>query len=250
MLKASGALVAAGVLVLGGEIGLAMRREFFREGPKDQIRGEFGDSDSPELRFVVMGDSTSVGVGAHPDQSFPWILAEKLGANFRVNLFVVGRSSARAADVAQVQLPQAISLEPDLLLMEIGANDATHLTSINKVTESIERVVAVASKTNTLLVVAGPPNMGTTRAFMEPLRSLSGLSGRRVQRAIESVVMPKGITYIDLAAGTGDLFDRDPQRFYSKDMFHPGPAGYALWAEVMYPAVSKAAHVAQRKRST
>ncbi|HVF11501.1 MAG TPA: GDSL-type esterase/lipase family protein, partial [Actinomycetota bacterium] len=191
----------AAAVLLGGEVGLAMRREFFREGPKQQIRGEFGDPDSPELRFVVMGDSTSVGVGADPENSFPWLLAEKLGATFRVKLFVVGRSSARAADVAQVQLPQAISLEPDLLLMEIGANDATHLTSINKVKASIGRVLAVASKTNTLLVVAGPPNMGTTRAFAEPLRSLSGWSGRRVQAAIESIVLPADIPYIDLAAG-------------------------------------------------
>lgn len=224
-----------------------MRREFFREGPKQQIRGEFGDPDSPELRFVVMGDSTSVGVGTDPENSFPWLLAEKLGASFRVKLFVVGRSSARAADVAQVQLPQAISLEPDLLMMEIGANDATHLTSINKVTESIERVVEVTSKLEIVLVVAGPPNMGTTRAFAEPLRSLSGWSGQRVQRAIEAVVLPKAIPYIDLAAGTGDLFDRDPEKYYSKDMFHPGPDGYALWAEVMYTVVSKAAHIAQRR---
>ncbi len=108
-------------------------------------------------------------------------------------------------------------------------------------------MLEVTSKTNTLLVVAGPPNMGTTRAFAEPLRSLSGWSGQRVQRTIESVVLPADIPYIDLAAGTGDLFDRDPEKYYSRDMFHPGPEGYALWAEVMYPAVSKAAHVAQRR---
>ncbi len=227
-------------MVLGVEVIMAMRRQYFTEGPKEQIRGNFGDPSSPELRFVVMGDSTSVGVGTDPESSFPWRLSEKLSERFYVKLFVVGRSSARAADVAETQLPQAISLEPDLLLMAIGANDATHLTPSSRVKRSVQRVVDVTRRTSTHLVVVGPPDMGTTRAFAEPLRSLSGWSGRRVERAIRSE-LPDAIAYVDLARGTGESFDRDPEKHYSDDMFHPSKQGYALWANVIYPTVAKVA---------
>ncbi len=232
------AIVAGGALLLIGiEVFLAFRRDYFVEGPEEPITGSFGHPSLPSLRFVVVGDSTSVAVGARPQESFPWIIAKRLGEKFQVELHVVGVSGARIEDAASEQVPAAIALKPDLVLIEIGANDATHLTSSKTVRAEMKQMLDALEKAKISVVVAGPPDMGTTRAFAEPLRTLSGWSGAKVQRAIEQVVKPRGIPYVDLAAGTGPAFDADPTLYYSADMFHPSAEGYALWADVIYSGV-------------
>ncbi len=232
------AVVAGGALLLIGiELFLAFRRDYFVEGPDEPITGSFGHASLPSLRFVVVGDSTSVGVGAQPNESFPWIIAKRLGEKFQVELRVVGVSGARIRDAAREQVPAAIALKPDLVLIEIGANDATHLTSSKTVRAKMKQMLDAFDKGKISVVVAGPPDMGTARAFAEPLRTLLGYSGAKMQRAIERVVIPRGIPYVDLAAATGPAFDADPTRHYSADMFHPSAEGYTLWADVIYSAV-------------
>lgn len=230
-------VVVGALLLLGIEVLLAFRRNYFVDGPEEPITGSFGHPSLPSLRFVVVGDSTSVGVGAQPQESFPWIIAKRLGEKFEVELHVVGVSGARIEDAAREQVPAAIALKPDLVLIEIGANDATHLTSSKTVRAKMKQMLDAFDQVKIDVVVAGPPDMGTTRAFAQPLRILSGYSGAKVQRAIEQVVIPRGIPYVDLAAGTGPAFDADPTRYYCTDLFHPSAEGYALWADVMYSAV-------------
>ena len=233
------AALAGALLLLGIEVFLAFRRNYFVDGPAEPIVGSFGNPSLPPLRFVVVGDSTSVGVGAQPHESYPWIIAERLGKKFAVELHVVGVSGARIADAARDQVPAAIALKPDLVLIEIGANDATHLTSSKTVRTKMKQMLDDFHRAKIAVVVAGPPNMGTTRAFAEPLRTLSRWSGAKVQRAIERVVIPRGVPYVDLAAGTGPAFDAEPARYYSSDLFHPSAEGYALWAEVIYSVLLK-----------
>lgn len=234
-------LTAGAFVILGVEAFMASSRHFFREGPKRRIEGNFGSADSPALLFAVIGDSTSVGVGTTPEKSFPWLLAERLGKRFQVHLIVFGVSGARYPDAVGDQLPQVLSAKPDLVLIELGANDSTHLTKISKVKESVAAMVEALTRTGTKVVLAGPPDMGTTRAFAEPLRTLSGLRGRQVADAVRGQARDHQVPFIELAKATGWAFDREPQKYYSPDMFHPGEAGYALWAEVMYPTLQRVA---------
>jgi lysophospholipase L1-like esterase len=233
--------VAGFALLLGVEAGLSFGRGYPLTAPKERIRGFFGSPSLPPLKFVVLGDSTAVGVGTTPDKSFPWLLAQWLGERFRVELEVVGVSGARIKDVAAEQVDEALALKPDLMLVEIGANDVTHVTPISAVHSGMAKILDRLSKADSALVVAGPPHMGTSRAIAQPLRTLSGWRGNSVRRAIEAEVKARKIDYVDLAAGTHDKFNTNPARYYSADWFHPGAGGYKLWAEVMYPAVLKAA---------
>jgi lysophospholipase L1-like esterase len=164
-----------------------------------------------------------------------------MGSQLHVELEVLGAGGATTKDVAESQVSQALSMKPDLVLIEIGANDVTHLSRLetvrSKMAEALDRLGAARIN----LVVAGPPHMGTSRAFAQPLRALSGMRGKAVRRTIEAEVTRRGVPYIDLSAGTHDQFDRFPSKYYSDDWFHPGKGGYRLWAEVMYPTVLEAA---------
>lgn len=239
------ALAMVGLLVLlGAQVILALRRDYNLRGPEQPIRGQYGDPSSPGLSFVVLGDSTSVGVGTTPDNSYPVLLAKWLGRSYRVRLEVVGAGGATTRDVADRQVKQALALNPDLVLVEIGANDTTHVTPLGVVRAEMAQALDALRAGGPTVVVAGPPHMGTSPAIARPLRTVTGWRGAAVRRTIESEVRKRGLPYIDLSAGTYRQFSRDAPRYYSADWFHPGTAGYKLWAEVMYPTVLEAARIA------
>lgn len=234
---ATGLTVAALAAVLGVEIYLALNRDYLPTSPALEVGGAFGDSGDDELTFVVLGDSTAAGVGAETAaQAYPTLLAERLAADSRrVTLVAAGVSGARVADVLSEQVSVAIEARPDLIFVGIGANDVTHLTPLGDVERDMSAVLeALNSRTSAAIVVAGAPDMRAA-AFLEPLRSLVGWRGRQVTSVIEAVARDAGAGVVPLAKRTARFFVDDPERHYSDDDFHPGPAGYARWADAILP---------------
>ena len=94
------------------------------------------------LRLVVLGDSTTAGVGVErAEDALPYLIARRVAEAEQRAVHVVsyGWAGARAADLARYQLPRAI--EPlratetesflagaDLVAIVIGSNDTTHKT--------------------------------------------------------------------------------------------------------------------------
>jgi lysophospholipase L1-like esterase len=235
------AILAAFVAVVWGEIVLAMRREYVPTEPVMEIGGEFGASAHPPLRFVVLGDSTAAGVGTDgPDNAYPTLLAQRLAtAGYRVTLLAYGVSGARITDLLDDQVPRALAAEADLVFVGIGANDVIHFTRLDVVRREMELIIDRLSAGAARVVVAGPPNMGAL-AFHEPLRSLVSLRGRKVEAAVAAAADRRGVPVVPLAAGAGPYFEAHPDEAFSPDHFHPGPGGYARWADVIYPVLATA----------
>ncbi|MGQ0680018.1 MAG: SGNH/GDSL hydrolase family protein [Actinomycetota bacterium] len=236
------------VVLIVVEVLLLFRRDFPLKDPEQPVAGVFGDAGLPALKFVVLGDSTAVGVGTDPEFSFPWLIASRLGQRYRVTLEVVGFGGATTKDLA-VQLDKAEAAEPDLMLVEIGANDTTHLIPPWIIRQNfgaaLDRLVALDGE----LVVAGPPDMGGIPVLLEPARSLTGVIGDNVTRIIRRQTLQRDLHYVDLAAGVERSTLPPGVPYYSSDSFHPGRGGYGLWAEVMFPAVSDAADRAVSRRA-
>ncbi|MDQ3957504.1 MAG: SGNH/GDSL hydrolase family protein [Actinomycetota bacterium] len=243
------ALVFCAALVLGIEIVLAMRREYLPTSPALEIAGTFGDLDARPITLAVLGDSTAAGVGAGTaDRSYATRLAQRLAASgWRVRLVAVGISGARVGDVLSEQLPRALAEDPDLVFVGIGANDVTHVTRLASVEADMAAILDRLTATGAGVVVAGPPDMRSP-VFHQPLRTLVGWRGNAVARAIEEAASEAGVPVVPLAEGTRDHFRDDPDRYYSDDEFHPSAAGYALWAEVIYPYLEDALRARERAR--
>lgn len=235
------AALAALALMIGGEILLALRREYLPTEPALVIEGTFGDPADPPLRFVVLGDSTAAGLGADSSEdAYPSLLAERLAdEGYRVEMTSVGISGARVADLVSEQVPRALAMDPDLVLVGIGANDVTHVTPLDEVragmTEAIERLKA----TGATVVVSGVPDMRAA-AFHEPLRSVAGWRGSSVTAAIEDAAAAEDVTMVPLAAETYRFFAADPEAHNSSDDFHPSSIGYARWATAIFPYLQRA----------
>ena len=235
------ALAVGGVVLIGIEIVIALRREYLPTEPALKLDDTFGDPSDDAVTLVVMGDSTAAGLGAgEPADAYPSLLARRLAADgFRVDLRVFGVSGARVRDVLDEQLPKALEADPDYVFIGIGANDVTHLTSLGDVRSDMTEILrTLEDRSGAETVIAGAPDMRAP-AFYEPLRSLAGWRGRQVADAIEDVGREKDVAVVELAKETGPKFGADPERFHSSDDFHPSADGYKLWADAIYPVLKK-----------
>lgn len=236
-------LVSAALLVamIGVEIVVALRRDYLPTEPVLEIDGVFGDQ-GPLRTVVVLGDSTGAGVGAgSAENAYATVIAERLAeeTNARIRLVGLAVSGARVAGVLEEQVPAALNEKADVYFVAIGANDVTHLTSLESVRDGIADIVSRLGSDGVPVVVAGAPDMRAP-AWAEPLRSIAGWRGRAVTDATEEAARAEGATIVPLAKRTRDYFMTEPEAAYSDDLFHPGPGGYARWAEAIYPELQVA----------
>ncbi len=232
-LVATAALPLAAASVIGVEIVMASRGEE-ATGPPAGVSGCVGCTeghvDEQRLSMVWLGDSTAAGVGvADAADALPRQVAS--GLDRPVQLHVLARSGARIADVVADQLPAVAALNPDVVLVSVGANDATHFTSVDSYAASWERV---RHGSPGRLVALGIPDMGSPPRLAQPLRALAGWRGRRLDGAGARRVGRQGeAAYVDIAAATGPAFRRDPDRYFADDRYHPSTEGYRLWAKAV-----------------
>lgn len=235
-----GLAIAFGSLavVLGIEVYLAYTREYLPTAPALELGGTFGPPDGKPLTFVVLGDSTAAGLGAgSSEHAYATVLSERLGERgWRVELLAHGESGARVKDVLVEQTPLAEAAGADLVFVGIGANDATHLTSLDGIRAVMGKTLDRLLDTSATVVVAGPPDM-RAHAWLEPLRSLIGWRGRQVADAIEDAATERGVPVVPLAELAGPYFASNPEDAYAADDFHPGPGGYRAWAEAIFPVL-------------
>jgi lysophospholipase L1-like esterase len=230
--------VGAGV-VLGVEVWLALRREYLPSDPRLELDASFGPTEGEPLRFVVLGDSTSAGIGSGgAADAYPTLLAKRLAEDTgrRVDLTVLGISGARTADVLSEQIPKVAELRPDVVFVGIGANDVTHLTPLDDIKKDMSAILAELATTEAEIAVAGAPDM-RVYAWHQPLRQITYLRGLQVADAIEEVAHDKDVAVVELQEQTGHFFAEEPEAHFSEDEFHPSALGYKRWADAIYPVV-------------
>jgi len=195
----------------------------------------------PDLSFVVMGDSTSIGQGTYYSQSYAVAGARHLAQTHRVKFVNVGVSGAVAKNVVDNQLSQAIKYQPDVVLLAVGANDATHFTGGSSLRQSVQQIIDGLRKANcdVRIVVTGSPAMDSVPRFPWPARQLMGLRTRQVNTVFAGLIKQNNLVFAPIAAKTRAAFLADPTLF-AADEFHPDARGYALWKPVINDALDSA----------
>lgn len=242
VVKAAAGVVGGGLLVLavlGGEAAVASRRSYLPADSAPPVEGSFGTA-GPELALVMVGDSTAAGIGASGTAgTVGGRLAAGLAANGRrVRLSSVAVSGSRAADLGP-QVSRVLLHPPDLAVILIGANDATHTTGLSSVRRNLAEAVRRLRAGGVAVVLGGCPDMGAARAFPQPLRLVVAWQGRRVAAAELAVGRDAGARVVDIGRETGPAMRADASTLAS-DEFHPSDRGYRLWAQALLPAVQAA----------
>ena len=210
------------------------------------------DRGRPRLRLVVLGDSTTAGVGVdRAEDSLPYQLAQRLADHHRRPVHVVsyGWAGACMTDLVDDQLPRARQplrggeAEPflagaDLVALVIGSNDATHQTppwrfrrSLRAALQEVRTVVPTAH-----VVLAGIPLFRGALRAIETLIFIADQFARLLRPVGRSEAGRAGAAYADLAGEVPRRIEPGTA-FLSRDQFHPSPIGYAIWADVIFEAL-------------
>ena len=195
----------------------------------------------PELSYVIMGDSTSVGEGADYKNSFSAASVQHLSQTHRVHAANVGVSGAVTTEVLHDQLTKAEAYKPDLVLLAVGANDARKFVGGGTIQTALQQIVDGLKQSNPTvrIVVTGSPAMDAVPRFPWPADKLMGLRTRQVNQAFAPIIAKNHLTFAPVADKTRATFLADPTLF-AADKFHPNARGYDVWKPVINDALDQA----------
>ncbi|MDP8958338.1 MAG: GDSL-type esterase/lipase family protein [Actinomycetota bacterium] len=204
--------------------------------------GKFGQEEARALRVVAMGDSTVTGPGLdEPDPIWVRQVARHLAEGHRVELLSIARGGARVRDVLADQVPKAVALQPDLVLLSVGGNDALRGTPLRRLEQELDQVVSRLTSAGAAVALLGVGDLGTIPRLPRTLAALARLRGRLVD-AVEARVAARypGVAKADSwGASVTEAFRRRGELF-SPDLFHVSARGHSEWAALAIPAVEKA----------
>ena len=230
-------LVAAAGVPLVAVAVLAVEVEVARRG--ENLEGvDLSWYESGSTVAVWIGDSTAYGVGVDDGSEAVASVIAKERDERVVNLAVSG---ATLREVVDEQLPAVAELRPERVYVSVGANDVTHLTRAASFADDY-RALLEGLPRSIEVVVLGVPDMGAPPRLAQPLRTIAGWRGRRldaeVRRAVAHVDAGRDrIAYVDIEGRTGPVFRRDPDRYFADDGYHPSADGYQRWADAVLATV-------------
>jgi acyl-CoA thioesterase-1 len=178
---------------------------------------------SGTFTYVALGDSAAQGIGASkPQYGYVGLLAERIqqqtGQKVRiVNLSVSG---AKIQDVIDKQLPELKNYKPDLITVDIGANNVAGNYNSQAFQKEYD-ILASALPQGT--VVGNMPYFGG--------RIRHNTQAVNANQYIAASAKKHGLRVADLQTITKQ---RDSVRNYAADYFHPSNHGYQNWADAYW----------------
>jgi lysophospholipase L1-like esterase len=210
-----------------------------------QLAGERG-----EVRVLIVGDSTGLGVGAEsPDLTLGGLLAAEFGAVEIVNRCSIG---ARVSDaITQVQPLKSNERSFDLALILVGGNDVLRGTSYDRLAFDARRLLDSVRLVAERSIWMGSANVGLAPVFMPPLSWWLNSRSRRMMRVLSREAHAAGADFIDFTSAEDDQqFRRHRSAYFAEDGVHPSGAAYRLCFETLrrQPAVAALAHVTRGEK--
>lgn len=201
---------------------------------------------APLFRYVALGDSSGVGVGAGNDGGYPERLYKKLKAHgVNAGILNLAQSGAQSHDVLRSHVQRAADKQPALVTLGIGANDLWRLVPDDEFADNLEAIAEVLQPTGARVVVSNLVDLGRAPIAVKAQAWVGitpHLISERVQlfnARIARLSLRPGFEVVDLFTPSHDEL-RGPNSYFSSDGFHPSAHGYDRWAELCWPAVLRA----------
>jgi lysophospholipase L1-like esterase len=197
-----------------------------------------------DLHLMIFGDSTATGYGCRTAEEVPGVLiarglAGHSGKRIRLSTKAIVGATSKGLS-GQVDAMFVAGPPPDAAVILIGANDVTAVNGIGASARRLGAAVRRLCASGAVVVVATCPDFGVVKAIPQPLRWTVRTRGLRLARAQSAAVRAAGGVPVPLASLLSAEFRHAPELMLSEDQFHPSPAGYALAASQLLPALCNA----------
>ena len=111
--------------------------------------------------ILVYGDSLSAAYGMQPEEGWAWLLQEELGQEYQV---INASISGETASGGLLRLPVSLEeFEPDVILIELGANDGLRGLPISSIKDNLNQMISLSQSKGVETVLFGislPANRG------------------------------------------------------------------------------------------
>ncbi len=201
-----------------------------------EARGEWqGCSGSGDVasNLYLLGESTIAGVGVDVmHKALAGQLANALSAesSSKVCWQALGKNGLKCEDSISELLPSfrqaQKSAAANLVVIALGVNDTTGLTSMNAWRRQLVRMLEeIRSVTNCPVVFAAIPPVHLFSALPQPLSTVLGARARLLDKALQGVAEAHSrVFHMDT------VFRFQPD-YLASDGYHPSEKGYRLWGE-------------------
>lgn len=198
----------------------------------------------PELfRYVAIGDSSGVGVGAASGGGYPERLYQRLkAAGYPVGILNLAVSGATTRDVLVGQVQRAAAKRPALITLGIGGNDLWRLVPAGTFKMNLKGIADALEGSGADIVVSNLIDL-TQAPIAALVETMVGIPARAFVKRIEEfndilngLAKRPRFTVVDLYGATHRELPAHPE-YFCGDGFHPSAEGYERWAELLWPKV-------------
>lgn len=174
---------------------------------------------SDALVYLALGDSTAQGIGAsRPVNGYVGLVAKRLEqkSGRPVKIINLSKSGAKVSDCLKEQIPEIMNYQPDVITIEIGANDLSIWNEAEFRRDMAELISKLPAKT----VISDMPYFGGgRRKNLEPLSVTASA-------IIRELASKRGLKLAPLHEVTAE---NDHWTVNGADLFHPSNKGYRNW---------------------
>ncbi|WP_165856807.1 SGNH/GDSL hydrolase family protein [Marinobacter sp. JSM 1782161] len=191
------------------------------DGPRQGVAGE-----GPPLNLLILGDSAAAGVGADTqEQALAGQVVHRLARRYRVTWHLEARNGRRVQDYLGDDAPLP-DVRPDVIVTSLGVNDVVSSIPPRRWLGQVERLIRELHERYqpALILFTDVPPMDYFPALPQPLRRYLGDRARRFNNGLG-----RRLPTLERTEQISVLFENDPD-LMAADGFHPGPAGYRVWA--------------------
>ena len=184
--------------------------------------------------IVAMGDSLTAGLGVLESQAYPAQLERKLRADGYAFQVINAGVSGETSSGARTRTEWMLTLKPDIVILETGANDGLRGIDPNIVRDNIDAIVKALQAKDVVVVLAG---MQMVRNLGASYTSAFAQIYPQIAQQYNLILMPFFLQ--DVGGKT---------RFNQSDGMHPTAAGYERIVDNLYPHVTAAIHKLRDQR--
>ena len=180
----------------------------------------------PALTVVAVGDSLTAGMGVAENESYPALLEQRLKSEgYDVRVINAGVSGETTSGTL-ARLDWVLTLKPDIVILETGANDGLRGLDLGLVRENLKKIVQILREEEITIVFTG----------MRMVWNLGPVYTSDFNRIYPEIAEENKLIFMPFfLEGVATKSD-----YNIKDGIHPNQKGYAIIVDNLLPFVKQA----------